>query len=278
MKILLTGANGFVGNKVRELLSKDHEVISLVRRPGLPEGEILLDLSDEAAVARAIEQKMIPDCGVVIHLASVTATPDSIHDLSILFRNATIAKSTALIARQINAAKLIHVSSMAVYPQTDGLFSEDARVDPSVNNDCIYGLSKFNAEVLLNFFLQRSNIQISHLRMAIVYGEGMPDSRIIPVMRKELEEAHTITVFGDGERLINQIEVNKAARVIRVFAEEDHPGTFNIGDECLSMEALAISINVGGKGRIVKKPEGKKTRFVLDLSKMRSRIGDVYRD
>jgi len=79
-------------------------------------------------------------------------------------------------------------------------------------------------------------------------------------MRKELEETHTITVFGDGERLINQIEVNKAARVIRVFAEEDYPGIFNIGDECLSLEELAVAINVGGEGRIIKKPEGKKKR------------------
>jgi nucleoside-diphosphate-sugar epimerase len=275
MKIILTGANGFVGKSVRELLRKDHEVISLVRRTCYPEGEILLDLSDEAAVTEALERKAIPDCEVVIHLASVTATPDTIHDLSILVRNATIAKSVARIARTVNAVKLIHISSMAVYPQIDGIFSEEAAVDPSVNNDCVYGLSKFNAEILLNFLLQHSGICISHLRLAMVYGEGMPENRIIPVMRKELKEKNTITVLGDGKRLINQIEVNKTSLVIRKFVEGDLPGVFNIGDECISMEQLAESINVSGEGRIIKKAEGKKTRFVLDLSKMKSVIGDV---
>jgi UDP-glucose 4-epimerase len=275
MKILITGANGFIGTHVAELLERESTVIRLTRK-GIPgPNEIALNLTDEKAVSNALDADLIPVCDTIIHLAAGTASPDKIHDLDILIRNSVMAKSVALIAQKTRAAKLIHISSMAVYPNIDGTFSEDRLIDPSRNNDCIYGLSKFNEEVILRFFLNNTDTLISHLRLAMVYGKGMNESRIIPVMQKELRESNRITVFGNGERLLNLVEVTQAARIIQKFVKEDHPGVFNVGDECITMEQLAMSINSDNKGEIRKVEKGSRVKFVLDLTKMKSVTGNA---
>src|ERR671937_1523013 len=74
MRILVTGASGFVGGVVcGELLARGHEVAALVRRPGSePPGTnaVPADLTDGASLRAAIEEAR-PDC--VIHLAAEIA-------------------------------------------------------------------------------------------------------------------------------------------------------------------------------------------------------------
>jgi len=275
MKVLITGCTGFIGRKVAGKLTGKHEVIGVTRQTDPGFRGIEMDLSDEAAVAVYLEKTPVPVCDVMVHLAAAVASPGTVHDLSILNRNAAIAKSAAALARKAQVKKLVHISSMAVYPNINGTFSESSPADPSVNNDCIYGLSKFNEEVLLRFFLKGPGVTISHLRLAIVYGEGRNESRIVPVMEKELKEKGTVTVFGDGQRLLNLIEVNKTAEIIERFVEKDYPGVYNIGDECISMEDLALSLSKGDKSRVKKVPEGNRTRFILDISKLKSLPADV---
>src|SRR5437773_1958716 len=75
MRAFVTGASGFLGNHVcRQLLSRVHQVVALVRRPGSePEGTSAApgDLSDAEALARTLSEHR-PDC--VIHLAAEIAS------------------------------------------------------------------------------------------------------------------------------------------------------------------------------------------------------------
>ena len=76
MKVLVTGASGFLGHAVcAELRDRDHEVAALVRRPGLGAGghapRCSGDLTD-AGRARPGRSRRRPDC--VIHLAAEIAS------------------------------------------------------------------------------------------------------------------------------------------------------------------------------------------------------------
>jgi nucleoside-diphosphate-sugar epimerase len=75
VKVLVTGASGFLGHAVcAELRERDHEVAALVRRPGSePPGSSAVhgDLADAGALARVVEG-VSPDC--VIHLAAEIAS------------------------------------------------------------------------------------------------------------------------------------------------------------------------------------------------------------
>ncbi len=74
MRVLVTGASGFVGGVVcAQLLERKHEVAALVRRPGSePAGcrPARGDLSDAESLGRAVKEAR-PDC--VVHLAAEIA-------------------------------------------------------------------------------------------------------------------------------------------------------------------------------------------------------------
>src|SRR4051812_2048086 len=78
MKVLVTGASGFLGQGAcAELLRRGHEVAALVRRPGSePAGTTAVagDLADGAALAAALEAER-PEC--IIHLAAEIASQRS---------------------------------------------------------------------------------------------------------------------------------------------------------------------------------------------------------
>ncbi|MBD3766114.1 MAG: sugar nucleotide-binding protein, partial [Rhodobacterales bacterium] len=75
----------------------------------------------------------LPGGGVVLDLAGVTR--------GAVEQNATIASAVAAMARA-RGARLIHVSSAAVYPGGPGLMDEDCAPDPPSS----YGSAKLAAE------------------------------------------------------------------------------------------------------------------------------------
>ena len=162
---------------------------------------------------------------------------------------------------------------MAVYPNISGTFSEDSLPTPQKNPDCIYGLSKYCSEVIIDFLLRNENICIIHLRISQVHGKGMRSDRIIPVMLKELKDNDTITVYGNGERTSNFINVDKLVKEVEFFLQEDIFGIYNVGDRNISFLELAQELidKYGDENSTInKEPQGNKEKFILDISKLSS--------
>lgn len=277
MRIVLTGSNGFLGSSLFKLLDRDHEIIHINRSKiknfrGI---SIDLDLANEQLVDQAITQGIIPGAEVLINLASRTANSINQNDLSVLFDNITIAKTVSSIALQSKVDKLINISSMSVYPNVDGEYTEESMIDPSKNTDCLYGLSKFNMEVLFDFFLRNKNIMVSHLRVAMLDGEGLRTDRLMSVLEREMHKKNSITIFGNGERLINFISVKRASEIIRLFVLGHYKGVFNLGDECMSIESIAKRIISNKKNvNIVKLNNGNKSKFKLNFEKLKADVMD----
>lgn len=275
MRIILTGSNGFLGSALFKLLDRDHEVIHINRSKiknfrGIC---IDLDLANEQLVDQAISLGIIPKADVLINLASRTANSNNQNDLSVLFDNVSIAKTVSSIALQSKVNKLINISSMSVYPNIDGEYTEESMIDPSKNNDCLYGLSKFSMEVLFDFFLKNENIFVSHLRVAMLDGEGLRPDRLMAVMEREMHEKNSITIFGNGERLINFVSVKRASEIIKLFVLGHYKGVFNLGDECMSIESIAKRITFKKKNvHIIKLNNGNKNKFKLNFEKLKIEV------
>ena len=192
-------------------------------------------------------------------------------NIDILYQNIKITESVLEIARILKPKKIINFSSIAVYPNKDGIYSELSETRPSVNTECLYGLSKYCSENLLDFFTRKENVIISHLRVAQVYGEGMREDRVISIMRNELRKNNTITVFGKGERTSNFIDIHKLLSIVEVFLTKDLPGIYNIGEKNMSYLDLARMLikNYGNKNsKIIKKSSGLRVKFKLDTRKV----------
>ena len=133
------------------------------------------------------------------------ANKNNLNDFSLFEDNLLMSKNLINVLQKKEDIHLINFSSSAVYPNVSGIFNEDDIIDPSVNGDCLYGLSKFNNEMLFNYFLKK--LSILNLRVGYVHGSGMNKFRIHKVFENELKEKNKITIWGNGERCFPQISI-----------------------------------------------------------------------
>ena len=273
MNVLITGAGGFIGNHLYNHLKKTHNVTRIFSstQPAGEQNTFSIDLTKRTGVETLIQDLSSTRFDAIIHLASKMASPDSIEKMSILKKNIDMIENMVLLIKRLKPQLVIHFSSMAVYPNISGLFSEDSLPMPQKNPDCIYGLSKFVSEVILDFSLRNEKMRIAHLRVAHVYGDGMRQDRIIPVMRKELEEKNIITVYGNGERQSCFIEIGKLVETVDYFLKNKVDGVYNVGNENISYFRLAEKVIAqfgNNKSNIIQKSRGSKEKFKLDSSKL----------
>lgn len=273
MKILITGVSGFVGKELYQELSEKHQVYGLSRSAINLKNCTTIDFLNKNEVIKYFNDSTFD---VIIHLASVMASASNVKNISLLTDNISINNNLIEALRNHNSITFINFSSSAVYPNIDGEFYETSPVYTSSNTDCLYGLSKITGENLFNFLLP-SNFKVINLRVGFIYGENMNSTRIHKVFEKELNENNTISVFGNGERIVPQISINKLREVVSRFIINPQVGIFNVAEENINLVEIAQRIiikkgNANSKILIVER--GAKTKFRLNVDRLNSFLYD----
>lgn len=273
-KILITGANGFIGSSLLKELSSKYQVFGASRTNNSSIGNwLFLDFLDKSCVNDFFKKNKFD---VIIHLAAIMANKSNLNDLNTLKENLIIHANLIEALEGYNDCHFINFSSSAVYPNISGVFKETDEINPSVNPDSLYGLAKFMGEMVFKGQLS-SKISQLHLRIGFVYGKGMTASRIHPIFKAELLSDNCITVFGNGIRTIPQIEVKSLCQKIDYFITNGIIGTLNVADENISLKALAERTidKYGSKtSSIIYKAEGNVQEFKLDLQKLNKLFND----
>jgi dTDP-4-dehydrorhamnose reductase len=197
MKILVTGSNGLLGQKLTELMEKNDSVqliATAARSAALPltTGKFyLLDITDKASVDRIIDQCK-PD--VIINTAAMTRVDQCETQREACWRTNVLAVENLVSASRRTNAHLIHVSTDFIFDGKQGMLDENATPDP-VN---YYGKSKLAAEKVV----MDSDISWCIIRTVLVYGvtRDMSRSNIVLWVKKNLELGRTIQVVGDQWR------------------------------------------------------------------------------
>lgn len=170
MKVLVTGASGFLGGPVcRALAAAGHEVLGAVRRPvALAAGVCPVaaaDLSSDADWSVALM-----GCEAVVHLAArAHVMHETEADPLAVFRRVN-RDGTARLAEQAAAAgvrRFIFVSSIKAQGESGLLRAIDvpAPVDP-------YGIAKLEAERALSAAAARAGMETTVIRPPLVHGAG----------------------------------------------------------------------------------------------------------
>lgn len=275
MNILVTGAGGFIGRHLCKHLGKNHNIIGIYNKKQHADGchsHFVCDLTNKEQTLADIAEKISIKIDIIAHLASKLVDVRTSEQMDVFYKNIKISETVAALAENLRPSKLINFSTMAVYPNVDGIYSENSKVWCADNSDCLYGLSKFCAENIFSFMLKKSDIKIIHLRLGQVYGDGMRNDRIMPIMQKELKETNKITVYGNGERVSNFISVQKLLEITNLFSEKDTEGICNIGDEQVSYLEMANTIiekNGNALSCVMLKEQGSKSKFYLDTNKLK---------
>ncbi|MEK6480161.1 dTDP-4-dehydrorhamnose reductase [Catalinimonas sp. 4WD22] len=228
MKILITGANGLLGQKLIALLThaKGIEVVATSRGENvnyydLPEYHFRsLDITDREQVNQIIEEEK-PD--VIVHTAAMTNVDACEQNQSECWEVNVVAVEWLLeAAKEINAF-FIHLSTDFVFSGSNGPLAEDESPAP-VN---YYGKSKVEAELLV----QQSEVKHAIVRTALVYGvaPSMSRSNIVLWVKESLENGKSIKVVDDQYRTPTLAE--DLAQACWLIAQKKAQGIFHISDE-----------------------------------------------
>ncbi|HZB13227.1 MAG TPA: NAD(P)-dependent oxidoreductase [Chryseolinea sp.] len=236
MKILVTGSNGLLGQKLTELLESDAsvELIATATRPAaIPVNRgkfFLLDITNAGSVNQIMDD-VKPD--VIINTAAMTQVDQCETQREVCWQTNVTAVENLVVAAKRNNSHLVHVSTDFIFDGTKELLDENAVPNP-VN---FYGDSKLAGEkVILG-----SDISWSILRTVLVFGvtRDMSRSNIVLWVKKSLEQGKTIQVVNDQWRTPTLAE--DLAMGCYLAAKKKAKGIYNIsGKDYLSAYDIAI--------------------------------------
>lgn len=176
MRILLTGATGFVGRRLHEiLLQRGFEV----RAAGRTRDEALARQGGEQVLVGALElnpdlQRALDDVQVVVHLAGrAHVMRERAADPLVAFREVNVAGTTRLAeaAARSGVGRLVFVSSIKVNGESTDLTPFRAGDMPAPEDP--YGVSKWEAEQALRRIERDTGMEVVVVRPPLVYGPGV---------------------------------------------------------------------------------------------------------
>jgi dTDP-4-dehydrorhamnose reductase len=237
MKILITGSNGLLGQKLVELIISEehHELIATARGENrLPKKDnyryISLDITDEKAVDQIIRQEK-PDA--IIHTAAMTNVDQCETEKENCWKLNVDAVKYLIKACSLNNCYLVHLSTDFIFDGEAGPYTEEDIPNPI----SYYGESKLAAEKLL----EESAINWAIARTVLVYGiaHDMSRSNIILWVKKSLEDSKAINVVDDQWRSPTLAE--DLAKGCLLIAEQKAKGIYNIsGKNLMTPYEMAI--------------------------------------
>lgn len=287
LRILVTGSNGLLGQKLVEILtSTKKDGISFLatsrgknRNPALADSSYkALDVTDKNAL-REVLLAFHPD--VIIHTAAMTqvdhceADPELCHAL-----NVDAVKNLAELADKIDS-HLIHLSTDFIFDGESGPYVETDSARPL----SVYGESKWEAEQIVKQMTSSWTI----LRTILVYGV-VPDasrSNIVLWAKSALERKEKIRVIDDQWRMPTLVDDLALACI--AAARGKKVGVYHIsGPELLSIYELVLKIADfwGLDTRLIEKidtktlnqPAARPPRTGFILEKARRELGFRPRD
>ena len=238
MKILITGANGLLGQKLVHLLSEKDEVAVVATAHGgnrLPSSlkgyqYLSMDILDSNRVI-SIVNDIQPD--VIIHTAAMTNVDQCEEEKEACWELNVTAVDTLIQACKKTNSFLLHLSTDFIFDGQAGPYSETDTPSPI----SYYGESKLAAEQLL----EKSTIDWAIVRTVLVYGivHDMSRSNIILWVKNSLENKSPIRVVNDQCRTPTLAE--DLAMGCWLIAQQRAKGIFNIsGKDLLTPFEMAM--------------------------------------
>lgn len=241
-RILITGSNGLLGQKLVELLTEklDVEVIATARgdnRLPFVEGYSYhsLDITQSEQIREVFA---LTKPNVVIHTAAMTNVDQCESEKEACWDLNVKAVEYLVDACREQDAFLVHLSTDFIFDGADGPYDENAEANPL----SFYGWSKYAAEkAIINSGRFAAPIRWAIARTVLVYGiaHDMSRSNIILWVKNSLEGGNNIKVVTDQWRSPTLAEDLAAGCFL--IADRQAEGIFNIsGKDLLTPHEMAV--------------------------------------
>jgi UDP-glucuronate 4-epimerase len=211
MKVLVTGAAGFIGSHLCErLLSEGRTVLGVdnfdefydpkIKRSNITDclknknfQLIEADIRDRAAMDEMVGK----DIDIIVHLAARAGVRPSIAQ-PLLYADVNVNGTTVLLeaAKKQRIGKFIFASSSSVYGNNEKVpFSEEDNVDLPISP---YAATKKAGELICHTYHHLYGISLTCLRFFTVYGPRQRPDLAIHKFASLIEQGKAIPVYGDG--------------------------------------------------------------------------------
>jgi nucleoside-diphosphate-sugar epimerase len=207
VRVLVTGAAGFIGSWLAESLSESHDVFGLDGFLELPYSSPSKVKNTENFAKKGIQLisanlcdektlNQIPECDAVIHLAAMPGLTLSWERPDLYIENNVLA--TANLVKYFEGkplTKFIFVSTSSVYGRL-AVGDESSELLPISP----YGATKLAAEKLLMSYYYEKRLPLSILRIFSVFGPRQRPDMMYSKLLKAAILGEPIRIFGDGNQ------------------------------------------------------------------------------
>lgn len=238
MKNLITGASGFIGSQLADLLlSRGEEVINIDNMSWGKKEFIEHNLANpmytfiEADLLdySALEKHMAQGIDMVYHLAANSDIQRGGMDPTIDFNNTTQATFNVLQAMKKNGIKkMLYTSGSGVYGDVGSTPTSES-FGPLMPVS-IYGATKLSAEGMISAFSNLFGIQAWILRPANIIGPRATHGVIFDFMNKLKKDPSKLEILGDGQQSKSYIYLEDVLNAIDIVLEKaaDRINLFNL--------------------------------------------------
>lgn len=280
MKILVTGADGFIGSHLtEELIKRGYDVKAFVNYNSFnswgwldhSQHDIKAQLDIFAGDIRdpyGVKQAMV-DCTHVLHLAALIAIPYSYHSPSTYIdTNITGTLNVVQAARELNLEKVVHTSTSEVYGTA--LYVPIDENHP-LQGQSPYSASKIGADQLALSFYRSFETPVSVIRPFNTYGPRQSARAVIPTIISQIAKGIRDVKLGatSPTRDFNYIEDTVNGFISIMNSDKSIGEVINIGSN--------YEVSIGETASLIGDIMGVDLNIVTDENRFRPEKSEVER-
>ena len=271
-KVLITGANGYIGKCLYHFLKKKFDIIGIDKEKS-PEKKIFqCNLLNKKELDRIIKKEKPK---IIIHLAAQSLVDETINKKKYYNNNDKATKILLEIIKNNNIKKIIFSSTAAIYKQSLKLLKESSQIKAlsTYAKTKLLCENKIQNEKNLRFIILRFFNVCSALDQPIIGEFHNPETHLVPTIVYKAMFNKKIYIYGkdfntfDGTCIRDYIHIKDIClaieKSIKYLFKNNNSNLFNIGN------------NKGLSNKEIVDYVRKKTKKKLNLEYVQKRKGDV---
>ncbi|MFZ1062848.1 MAG: dTDP-glucose 4,6-dehydratase [Acidimicrobiales bacterium] len=292
MRVVITGAAGFIGSRFAELFLEQAEgmgyddVVILDALTYSGRRENLVDVLTDSRVTfvegsildERVTDTVMRGARAVVHFAAESHVDRSIASARPFFETNVLGTQQLLeSARRGGVERFVHVSTDEVYGSiAEGSWKEDHLLEPNSP----YSSSKAGSDLAALAYHRTFGLGVVVTRCSNNYGPRQFPEKLIPLFVTNLSEGQKVPLYGDGLNVRDWLHVDDHCRALLLVLEKGRLGEiYNIGGGTeLTNRAIVeqlLELCASDESMIQPVPDrlGHDRRYSVDWSKIRNELG-----